>query len=58
MQTQVRLKVLFGDSWGALKRILTEDIGVALERYWARVRAEEREGQLTSPAAEVLPAPA
>jgi hypothetical protein len=49
----VRLKVLFGDSWAALKRILTEDIGVALERYWARVRAEEREGQLTSPAAEV-----
>ena len=31
---QVHYKVLFGESWALVKRAVTEDIGVALERYW------------------------
>ena len=50
---QVDLKVMFGDSWQVLRKVLTHDIQIALDAYWNRVRAEEYEGQLVSPSAEV-----
>jgi hypothetical protein len=53
------MKVLFGDQWPLLKRVLTEDIAMAMDSYWDRVRREEKEGITISPAAEVLqPLPA
>lgn len=50
---QIRMKVLFGDQWPLLKRVLTEDIAMALDSYWDRVRREEEQGITISPAAEV-----
>lgn len=50
---QIRMKVLFGDQWPLLKRVLTEDIRLAMDAYWDRVRREEKEGITISPAAEV-----
>lgn len=44
---------MFGDSWQVLRKVLTHDIQIALDAYWNRVRAEEYEGQLVSPSAEV-----
>ena len=50
---QVDLKVMFGESWHVLRKVLTHDTDRALTAYWDRVRAEEQEGQLVSPSAEV-----
>jgi hypothetical protein len=51
---QVRLKVMFGDQWSVVRKVLTTDIETALDSYWARVRQEEKEeGVFITPAAEV-----
>ena len=50
---QVDLKVMFGESWHVLRKVLTHDTDRALTAYWDRVRAEEQEGHLASPSAEV-----
>ncbi|EIE18909.1 hypothetical protein COCSUDRAFT_59833 [Coccomyxa subellipsoidea C-169] len=50
---EVRLKVMFGDQWGVVRKVLTADIATALDSYWARVREEEKEGIFITPAAEI-----
>ena len=50
---QVDLQVIFGDSWGVLRKVLTSDIQRAMDAYWNRARREEGTGQLISPSAEV-----
>lgn len=44
---------MFGESWHVLRKVLTHDTDRALTAYWDRVLAEEQEGQLVSPSAEV-----
>ncbi len=50
---QVDLKVMFGDSWHILRKVLSHDIERAMDGYWNRIRREEQEGFLISPSAEV-----
>jgi len=50
---QVDLKVMFGDSWRVLGKVLSHDIEMAMDAYWSRIRREELDGQLISPSAEV-----
>ncbi len=50
---QVDLKVMFGDSWRMLGKVLSHDIEMAMDAYWSRIRREELDGQLISPSAEV-----
>lgn len=50
----MRLKVIFGNQWSLVRKVLTADIELALDNYWERVRQEEKEeGVMITPAAEV-----
>ncbi|CAL8463925.1 g3460 [Coccomyxa elongata] len=51
---EVRLKVIFGNQWSLVRKVLTADIEMALDNYWERVRQEEKEEGVTiTPAAEM-----
>lgn len=46
--------MIFGDQWSLVRKVLTADIELALDKYWERVRQEEKEEGVTiTPAAEV-----
>ncbi|CAL5226722.1 g9574 [Coccomyxa viridis] len=52
-RSEVDLKVMFGDSWHILRKVLSHDIERAMDGYWSRIRREEQEGFLISPSAEM-----